>query len=290
MRSFLFLTTCLLLAATVSTRAASDDVSARLKVQALRLGEIERIAKRDRAVVEEQYEQGVGRLLDAVQREWMGTPGALGGRDAASQVLLAEFARMSKGKPYAYSYFDASALAFPSSAEAVDMRNGLMDVYFYNAIRHFVTDDGVYQALCDLAGGRTLRLETRREVGRLRAIVDKARLDLGALQGRRAARLLAVKQWEQDSKAEVMRAIECLRQAAPSPRPGVVTAMGSVADGPFCVIAGIDAPLRVGTLLKTGAGQSVRIVGISSEAVRFGMGQTVWEQELGAPAADQWSR
>ncbi len=290
MRHFILMTTTLLLVVAVSGQAgAADNLSLRLKAQQERMALVDRMAEKDRAVAEAQYAEGVDRLLDAVRDNWMSTRAILQGRDVAAQVILAEFARMSTDKAYAYGYFDASALAFPSRPEVVEMRNGLMDVYFGNAIRQFVTDDNVYLGLTELAQSKRLTLDTHREVRRLLAIVDKARLDLQSLQDQRDGRRLAVNRWERLRKTEVLQAISALKKGTAS-TGGVVTTTGSDANGLFCLIEGIDTPLRIGTSLKTATVSGIKIVAISSEMVRFSQGGTAWEQELGAPADSHWTR
>lgn len=265
----------LLVAPSIAEESNEHALRSELEPHEKRLKEIEERADKGRRVAEELHACRVSELWGSVENEierQLSLP---------SRILLVEFAKMNSAEPYGYGYFDSSMLPFPSDQTVVATRGALIDIYFSTMLRQLVKDGGFRQTLSELADNKVLQYHVRREARMLLTIADRAHRNLTALQRSRDVKLSALDCWEEESKEKVLLAIDPTKGGARESQEGTVNIIGQDREGPFCVVEGVDVLLRPDDVISTSAMNGVRVLAISSEAVRFGKTSTTWEQKLG---------
>ena len=227
--------------------------------------EIEEKTERARQEIEAQHAQRVTRHLTQ----------HLARVDLSDKILLTEFARISQEEPYTFGY-----VFIGFRGEIARRANSLAEGYYDSAVRQVLMDDGFRQILWDLDDNRAVPRQTRRDARRFLVFVDRVRRGLESLEGIRDVNLHSLQQRERNAKEEIRRAMIALDRGAEKSQAGSVNAVGSDGQGPFCMVEGVNALLRVGDVIDTPPLNGVKILAIFSGAVRFEKDGATWEQKL----------
>lgn len=300
---------CVLVATGLVRAGQADDLALRLKVQQERLNDILAMAESDREAIHARYEKDEAQLWDEIERQiGQGVWSAFHPANCRINSACTEFVRMATEEPYgaygysaegprsvAYNYF-AGARPYASDHRHTKLQSALETRYFNRlAIRTWVTNDDLHDylvAIRDRRCGVSYRKrapEIRQHAIELLRFIDHVRSRLELLQRNRDGRLATLDRRAEASKQAALQAIAFLNRAPAETHVGRVAVTGSDERGLFCTVEGVDGVLRPGNVIDAPAISGVRVIDVSAEAVRFDKGGAIWMQELGAPAAPQWS-
>ena len=256
-----------------------------LKIQEERLVHIEEQAVIERQQIEAWYERQLSELRQLAERK-------VKQLKPDNRALWTEFIKMHEQTPLFDTYFKkndqilATTLMFIRSIETFDLRAALADSYFLSTTANLLLDPNFRKRLADLADGSAYNpqsLLVRKEARKLLYVVDDFQSKLAALQVRRAAKLTAVEQREQQRRADILRVMQDIKAAPRRVNEGIVSAIAYRPNSPVCMINGIDKILQEGDSIG-----NIEIVKIQPDQVEFAKGSQKWTQHVGKPANDAW--
>ncbi len=276
---------CITGLSSAASSAREQAVSGRVAAQQARLTEIEEVAARERAKIEQEYD----RRREELTRDFPRAAAAAIGYPY--RIRWVEFAKMHQGLAYAQGYFETPSYPVPAGRHdrPAHLRRALEQEYFITEMAHLLASEQFREKLTQVADERWDAPLLREEAKGLLALVTRVQrelaMELRQLEDQRTARRETTVEWERNLKAQVLDILAYLRESeSDDPQPGVVESIGrSPRSGYFCMIEGVDQVLEAGDTIG-----EIRILSIDPEKVTFASDGATWTQFLGAPASSHW--
>jgi len=295
---------CMLLLLVIPCKGAQNqaDRSGQLNIQKERLQEICDTASGQRQDIENRYLVDLARLklqaLKQAQRTRL-----------LNRMLWTEFISESYHKPYADNYiygipslcYDREAIkhdlkTIEYNLNAPELRAALIDFYFVGTAEDFLMDADARKLLAEIVTiNRDTPHDSRnllfiREAEKLLAVMDYFAVLSENLENQRASELIDLQIWEENSMAEVQRAIREMVSPPKATPYGTVYAVIYYNKGSLCMIEGIDEIIKLGDTINNAQTTNVKIVKIDIDRARveFDGNGRQWAQTVGQSPNPGW--
>jgi hypothetical protein len=284
---------CMLLLLVIPCKGAQNqaDRSVQLNIQKERLQDICDIASRQRQDIENRYLAGLTQLKQLALQQARKIK-------LLDRMLWTEFISKSGQKPYKpYSdiYFYNARTFILNDPKAFDeLRGAMIDSYFLNTIADFLMDADARKMLADIVNSDTPRVSQnfliRKEAQELLTVMDYFAMLSENLENQKASELTDLQIWEENSMAEVQRAIREMVSPPKATPYGTVYAVIYYNKGSFCMIEGIDEIIKLGDTINNAQTKNVKIVKIDIDRarVKFDGNGRQWVQAVGQSPNPGW--
>jgi hypothetical protein len=282
---------CMLLLLVIPCKGAQNqaDHSEQLNIQKEPLQDIRDTASRERQDIENRYLAGLAQLKQQALQQARKIK-------LLDRILWTEFISENFQKYYADNYiYKSPPLCY--DLKAWKLRWTMIDDYFVGMVADFLMDADARKLLAYKVNvNRDTPCDSRnflyqRQAQELLTVMDYFALLSENLENQRASELIALQIWEENSMAEVQKAIREMVSPAQATPYGTVITVIDYNKGSFCMIEGIDDEIiKPGDTINNAQTKNVKIVKIDIDRARveFDGNGRQWAQTVGQSPNPGW--